>query len=497
MKTCLASWFVPCLIVAMAMWPAAAGKLELGTIEPLVRVVDLDVGESADVELCDGSRVQVRLVSLDESRDPIRHAVRHVKLVVEIDGQTRALEAGPYRLPVKVGDVQVDCSVTRGLNSNGTPAFWGLGKDARLRFWPKDSPLFRPGTIIYPVKQDWFATRTWFDNEVVDGGPSVRKQIYYHAGMDIGASEALCEVIAATDALVVQRGTDVLEGHAQDTPATPRYDVVYLLDARGWYYRYSHLKEIARDIRPGRVIRKGELVGLAGKEGDSGGWSHLHFEIKSRQPSGEWGTQAAFALLRQAYLEEFDLKLYANARPAHFLVAGEETTLDGTRSWSAAGQIESFQWTLHDQTTATGAKVPVTYTEPGSYCEVLKVTDGAGNTAFDFAHVCVLDPDNLTHYPPNVNANFHPTRDLHPGDEITFKARAFRMQGGQERWDFGDGSPVQTTRSPETAEPHAEDAYAEIKHRYASPGQYIVSVSRTHANGQTATHKLCVTVDGP
>ena len=98
----------------------------------------------------------------------------------------------------------------------------------------------------------------------------------------------------------VTDGDAVLEGHKQDTPVSPRYDVVYLQDARGWYYRYSHLKEIDKRLAPGRVVKMGERIGLLGKEGGSGGWSHLHFEIKSRQPSGKWGTQEGYAFLFEA-----------------------------------------------------------------------------------------------------------------------------------------------------------------------------------------------------
>ena len=36
----------------------------------------------------------------------------------------------------------------------------------------------------------------------------------------------------------------------EDTPVSPRYDVVYVLDDRGWYYRYSHLHTISAS--PGR-----------------------------------------------------------------------------------------------------------------------------------------------------------------------------------------------------------------------------------------------------
>lgn len=107
-------------------------------------------------------------------------------------------------------------------------------------------------------------------------------KIYYHSGLDIGGSERQVKVFAATDALVVSAGDVVLEGYRDDTPVAARYDVVYLLDNRGWYYRYSHLDRIHDAIRPGRVIDQGTEIGLLGKKGASGGWSHLHFEIKSR-----------------------------------------------------------------------------------------------------------------------------------------------------------------------------------------------------------------------
>lgn len=473
---------------------AGVEAVELHPIDPLLRVVDLDVGESAAVELHDGSKVNVKLVSLEEVRDRIRLAVRRADLVLEINGKRVELDAGPYRLPITAAGVQVDCTVTGGMNSNGDPEFWGLEKDARVRFWPAGSPWIEPGTFIYPVKQDWFAARTWFDNEAVDGGKTILKKIYYHAGLDIGATEGLAEVIAATDALVVQSGMNVLEGHQEDTPTSPRDDVVYLLDGRGWYYRYSHFNKIASEIQPGRIVRQGDFLGLVGKEGASGGWSHLHFEAKSRQPSGKWGTQAGFAFLHQAYVEEFGMKLYANARPSHFIVAGEEAELDGSRSWSATDTIKSYEWTLYDGSKRQGAKTKVTYPTPGRWCETLKVTDAEGRVDYDFAQVMVLDPQDLEHYSPSVNLNFHPTRNVKVGDEITFNARGFGMVGGEELWDFGDGSPPQKTKSPEEAKPLAASGYAQITHRYAKPGTYLVSVSRTHDNGMTAIAKLAVTV---
>ncbi len=484
-----ASLFAVLLFLASPSWSA-----ELKPFPALVRVVDLSLGESAQVTLHNGSEVELKLTSLEEHRDAVRHAVYGSTVGLSINGTAVALDAGPYHLPERVAGVQVDCTATGGLNSNGTPADWGLKKDARIRLWPADSPLLQPGSMIYPVDQGWLATRTWYDNEPVHAGNTIKPQIYYHAGMDIGASEGLTQVIAATDALVVQRGETVLDGHTEDTPCSPRYDVVYLMDGRGWYYRYSHLKEIAPNVQPGTVLRQGEPVGIAGKEGASGGWSHLHFEIKSRQPSGAWGTQAAFAFFHEAYVRDFDLKLYANARPAHMITAGESVTLDGSRSWSADDSITDYTWTLHDGTTRSEATVSVPYAKPGFYCETLKVSNRHGETSYDFAYVMVLDPQDLTQYTPSVNINHYPSRDIQAGQAITFKARAFRMKGGEESWDFGDGSPPQTTRSPEEAAPLAPEGYVAIEHTYGASGDYIVTVSRTHDNGLKAAAKAWVHV---
>src|SRR5204863_4020440 len=103
----------------------------------------------------------------------------------------------------------------------------------------------------------WFASATQMANEPVhvDGGASpLVKNIYYHYGLDLGGAEELVEVIAATDGLVVSAGKVILPGY-EDTPAKPRYDVVYLLDERGWFYRYSHLHTIAPAVKPGARVK--------------------------------------------------------------------------------------------------------------------------------------------------------------------------------------------------------------------------------------------------
>src|SRR5581483_3716138 len=140
------------LSTAIILLFASLSPAQAATEEPLVRVVDLDVGETATVTFAMGQKATVRLVALEEQDDPIRHAVRQARVKVEIDDQAAELIAGPYRLPTRVGRVQIDCPATSGLNRNGSPEFWGLEKQVRLRLWPEGSPWIPRGSFRYPVR---------------------------------------------------------------------------------------------------------------------------------------------------------------------------------------------------------------------------------------------------------------------------------------------------------------------------------------------------------
>ena len=465
------------------------------TIELALRAVDLTLGEAAEVKLANGSVAKVKLVALNEKTDSMAKAVREAKVTIEVNGEKAVLSSANYHLPRLVGGVQVDCPITRGYNANSGEDSWGLEKDARLRLWPAGSPWIEPGTFVYPLKQRWFATMTQFSNEptYVDGGDKPdRKKIYYHNDLDFGGCEGLTEVIAATDGLVVSVANKTLDGYSL-TPVRPRYDVVYLLDERGWYYRYSHLHTIDAAITLGSRVKMGQKIGILGKEGASGGWTHLHFGIKSRQPSGKWGTQEAYAFAWEAYVKEQKPDVIAVARPHHFIRAGETITLDATKSWAATGKIASYLWTFTDGTTSKDASVLRTYNTPGSYSEQLKVTDAAGHTSYDFAIVQVIGTDEKN-IPPTIHPTFYPTQHLKPGQPITFKVRTFRDHGG-ETWDFGDGTPAVTVTSDGNTKPLAKDGYAITEHAFAKPGDYIVTVQHTNARDERAIAHLWVRVE--
>lgn len=463
-----------------------------------VRAVDLDVNETQEVELANRKRVRLKLLALDEMRDPMRDAVRQARVKVELNGQSLVLTSATYHLPVTFAGVQIDCPITKGYVGNSSEGnAWGLLKDARLRLWPAGSPWIERGTFAYPLKQKWFASHTQMANEptFVDGGEAPgNKKIYYHYGLDSGGAEGMVDVVAAAAGRVISAGKEILPGY-DDSPAKPRYDVIYLLDQRGWYHRYSHLQTIAPEVQPGAQIRLGQKIGVLGKEGGSGGWSHLHYDITSRQPSGLWGIQEGYAFLWVAYQRQYAPKIIAVARPHRFVFTGEKVVLDGSKSWSASGKIAKCDWTFTDGTTASGPAVERTYSESGEYSEILKVTDARGQVDYDFAVVLVIDKSAPDRLPPTIHPVFAPTMNIRKGDPVTFKVRSFRTTAGNETWDFGDGSEKVTVKSDGNVNSLAKDGYAVTQHRFARPGHYLVRVERTNEHGQRAIAHLHVPVE--
>src|SRR5262245_48104933 len=236
------------------------------------------------------------------------------------------------------------------------------------------------------------------------------------------------------------------------------------------------------------------MIGVLGKEGNSGGWSHLHFDITSKQPSGRYGIQEGYALLWESYQRQYSPKLIAVARPHHFIYTGQKVTLDAGRSWSADGKIAKYEWTFTDGGTATGSTIERKYDKPGAFSEVLKITDGQGRVDYDFAIVQVLDRTKQELLPPTINPAYSPTFGIKAGDPVTFKVRSFRCQDNSETWDFGDGSEPVTVKSDGNAKKHAKDGYAVTEHRFAKPGHYVVRVVGNDKSGIKAYAHLHVEV---
>ena len=474
---------------------------EKPVITPIRVVVELDVGESQDVLLSDGETINLKLLTVDVVRDSLRNAIRSASLRVAIDGEEHTLNSGNYNLPLSAGKVQIDCPVVRDYSTNTRRNIWALHKDARFRLWPEGSPFMTPGTFVYPVKQEWLASMSQSGNEptYVDWGENLaNKNIYYHEGHDIGGAEGLDEIVSATDGLVLAAHGDTLQGF-NDFPGDVRTDVIYILNDLGWYIRYSHLDSTDPEIRPGTRVKSGQRIGIMGKQGGSGGWVHLHFGMSHKETStGDWGIEDAYPYVWEAFVNQYDPAILAVARPHHLLWTGQEAMLDGRKSKSFGGEIVSYEWTFCDGTTAVGAVQQKTYTKPGEYSEILKVTDSSGNIDYDFTVIQVYARDEVEQTIPAIQPVYYPSLDIKPGDPVTFLVRTFNTDVGNEVWDFGDGSPPVSVRS-ETVDRQnfIKGKFAETVHSYKEPGQYLVRVARSDASGREAIAHLHVVVNNP
>lgn len=490
------------LCLVTAVHASSEEPPDAGRARELHVTVDLNKGEYKTATLSDGNLVRLLVKEVQETRDSVRSALRVATVVVEVNGQPITLISGNYQLPRSIAGVQIDCPATLGLYRDVDPFedSWGLEKEVRLRIWPMGSPWIETDSFVYPARQRWFGTATQFSNEPshVDGGdaPTGRK-IYYHSGLDIGGCEGLTEVISACDGLVVSSGGKTLPEYP-DLPYYKKngdYDYVYVEDKHGWMYRYAHLFSIDKEVVPGSRVKMGQRLGLLGKEGSAGGWSHLHFDIKCRQPSGKWGILDGYAFLWQAYLRERQPAVIAVAKPHHTIWQGEKVTLDGSKSWAASGNIASFQWTLSNGEQASTPTVEQTYEECGEYSEILKVTDDKGNIDYDFNTVLVIDRKSKGEFSPTLHASYFPTEGIKPGEPVTFKVRSFYTIPLGEKLDFGDGSEPVLVRSDGNADAGARDGYAETTHRYKSPGDYVVKIEQIRPAGPAYTQHLHVHVE--
>ena len=106
-----------------------------------------------------------------------------------------------------------------------------------------------------------------------------------------------------------------------------------------------------------------------------------------------------------------------------------------------------------------------------------------------------MNPERPGELPPSIQAAYWPSLGIKPSTPVTFLVRTFRTTDGEEKWNFGDGSPEVLMRSDGNAETHAPDGFAATVHRFTRPGDYLVTVVRTNARGESATAHLHVHVE--
>ena len=157
--------------------------------------------------------------------------------------------------------------------------------------------------------------------------------------------------------------------------------------------------------------------------------------------------------------------------------------LSAATSSDSDGTIESYEWDYTDDgiVDSTDIETSFDYIDPGTYTARLTVTDEDG--AVDTATVDITVNPNQ---PPTAVAN----ADFQSGNApltVTFEGRDSldaELEGTiTYEWDFGDGSPTDTSATP--------------THTFTEIGVYEVTLTVTDDNGATDSDTITITALDP
>lgn len=458
-----------------AVASALAVFMGTGASGPAPLLLELDRGESAPVALANGAQRTVKLLDYREYTEPyyesankrIVQAVVSADVTVDVDGVTKTITGGPFRMPVAVNGISLLAACTRGWA--GGIETDPLAKDVRLEALDASVPWYTGGRLVFPVRNyRWHAMN--YQHTYLALAVNQAK-LYYHRGEDFGMIPDLDQVLAISDAVVTK-----VPGPDGDGDS----NAVTLEDRTGLRFLYVHMNagHIRKDLRPGAMVAGGEALGLTGNTWAGGpvGDPHLHIDAKQKRTGRYMNT---FPLIAAAYHASYPAELLPVAGGWRHVLAGGSITLDGSLSQAADNtKIIGFEWKFADGAGAQGSSVPKRYDAPGAYSEQLTITDDRGRSDSDFAEVFVLSPGQKTP-PPYVWINYYPVRGIRPGTEVSFLTRHANLQSLSI--DYGDG----------VRQPWAE----KTTHSYQQPGLYVVTVRGESAGAGPGVFHVRVIVE--
>ncbi len=301
----------------------------------------LDPGETFAFQLHDGTERQIRLVSVAEEKDPVIGLIRRAQIGLEIDGQPLSLVCAPYVMPTEIAGLRIQADTTSGWVT--------MPKRVQCSVWDAADPIVDTPSFSFPLPgYRLFSHGLQAYNEPVhlgdrDGDPAGQR-FYHNYGVDLAGYEGRQKVVSAIDGVVVQ--------------SDPREGNLCIRDDRGLILHYGHLESILTGIRSGTRVRRGEWVGMLGRRGASGNFSHLHV--------GVYLSEAALAddhpcrnlnlypWLVAAYQAKRGSELHAMAGPHQTTVVGDPVSLDGRNSIPGRADIASYRWDFDDGTSMAG-----------------------------------------------------------------------------------------------------------------------------------------------
>jgi len=429
------------------------------------KVIYLDSGETYAFKLKNGAERVIKLVSVQEHRDSVIKLIRRADVRVEIDGKPLDLVCAAYVMPTETAGLRIQADTTSG---------WLPKNPKRVQFsiWDATDPIVDTKRFGFPIRNyRLFSHGTQAYNEPVhlgagDDDPTGQK-FHHNYGFDLAGYDGGEEIVSATDGKV-----DVCNNG---------YKWVGIADGQGYGWAYAHLASIEPGIAVGTRVTRGQKIGMLGRTGGSGNFSHLHF---GRTGAGtrmlNW-----YPWIVTAYQAEHPKGLFAVARPHQIVLTGEKVVLDGSNSLVFGGRrIVAWRWEFHDGRVVTQAKSEKVYDKPGAYIATLWVKDDSGTEDVDFCQVKVFSSSNIESGMPHIFMTYTPTEDVRTDQQVRFK---FWFQGkkdgnGPIKVVFDDGTQMADYKS-----------YKEFTHSFKTPGFHIVT-AQCEADGMPITNKLKVVV---
>ena len=413
----------------------------------------LDEGESIIFTLENGVEKRIELLDLHEETDSVIGLIRRADVRVAIDGKPLDLVCAPYVMPTEIDGLRIQADTTSGWTE--------LAKKVQLSVWDASDPIVDRSLFVFPLpRYRLFSLGMQAFNEPVhlgdrDGDPDGQR-FYHNYGVDFAAYEGREGVVCCIDSEVVlvdaDQGTVIFE------------------DDQGFVVEYGHLDSIDPAIRPGARVVAGQPVGLVGRKGPSGNFSHLHVgAYLSRDYLDLNRNNRALNLypwLVAAYLDRSKAGLHAVARPHHAVRTGETVRFDGARSIAARSKIVSYRWVFDDGEEVDGPAAERTFERPGQYTAALWIEDDQGARDVDFCKIKVFSAAEPEPVIPALYMTCAPTKLIDVNQPVSFR---FWHQGGVAdsiSIDFGDGMKIDDYES-----------YSEVAHLFTREGIHIVTAS--------------------
>lgn len=438
--------------------------------------VSLNPGESHTYQLADGTTRVVQLEQVKETRDSVLGFVRQANVIVRVNETPLGLECAPYVMPTEIDGLRIQADITSGMLPE-------LPKQVSFSLWDARDPIVDPDAFRFPL-QDYrlFSHALQSYGEIVwlglhDGDPQGTTARHSY-GIDLAGFDGEVAVTAATDGVVLDLYPDTKNPYA-----------VLLESAEGAVWEYGHLQSVGPAIREGTAVRRGQVLGLLGKRGRSGNFSHLHLGL---HPSRAHRTSVIrtqqlnfFPWIVSAYRAQHPEALFAFAGGHKVVRVGETCAFDPSRSVTFSSTIRTSRWVFPDGEVVerpSSLMAWKTFSQPGTYAVELWIEDAEGRRDVDFCQVKVFPRDMSLPGLPTVFMSHSPTAGIAAGQPVKFRCWVQSEQPTTLQISFGDGTSPVTSASQ-----------AEVNHTFSEPGLYVVTASTT-VNGLPVMQKQKVLV---